>query len=492
MVEISKIIDQNPWWKFGKEFKHYDKHLSELEKLPIVFERKEIELKEANIYAIHGPRQVGKTTEIKRKILKLIEKGFDPNAICYFSCEYLTSRKELRKVLDFFIDKLAEHEKIYIFLDEINFVKDWPLEIKAIADTKKFERICIVLTGSPLGLKIQTQELIGRKIEGNRYFLKPLSFRDFVIQISNVYDKLTRDPEMQNEIRKVSEILKNAKIDLEKPIKDYVQEIKKILPFNKSLKFLFEIYLKTGGFPAIIRDYVWKGAISKEYYERFVELVLKDVLKLGKSDRIVQQILSEIIKKFGTKFDFKDLSKEVGISLPTIHEYINLLEDIFLINVIYAFDFSKKSIKYKGSKKIYFCDPFIFHSINSWIFGKEGFEFSKEFLLNEENKSKIVENVVFNHLEKIKEEPIIKHSKSFLWFYYDRNKEIDFIFKRLNDFLAIEVKYKSKVSFEDVKKIKEVKEYLILSKEDFEYKENEIIVPVHLFLALLEKSEKNL
>jgi predicted AAA+ superfamily ATPase len=66
---------------------------------------------------------------------------------------------------------------------EINFVADWVLEIKGIADSDKFDRVVILFTGSPFGIKVHTHELIGRNVEGNRYFLRPLSFWDFVLQV---------------------------------------------------------------------------------------------------------------------------------------------------------------------------------------------------------------------------------------------------------------------------------------------------------------------
>ena len=145
MVEISKVVEQNLWWRFGCDFMYYDKIMKEYEDAEVKFERKRIDLETSNIYAIHGLRQVGKTTEIKKKILRLMrDERVDPDSICYFSCQTLVSRRELRKVLDFFLDKLAEHERIYVFLDEINFVKDWVLEIKGLADSDKFDRVVIL------------------------------------------------------------------------------------------------------------------------------------------------------------------------------------------------------------------------------------------------------------------------------------------------------------------------------------------------------------
>lgn len=72
MVEISKVVEQNLWWRFGCDFMYYDKIMKEYEDAGVKFERKGIDLETSNIYAIHGLRQVGKTTEIKKKILRLM------------------------------------------------------------------------------------------------------------------------------------------------------------------------------------------------------------------------------------------------------------------------------------------------------------------------------------------------------------------------------------------------------------------------------------
>jgi predicted AAA+ superfamily ATPase len=64
------------------------------------------------------------------------------------------------------MDKLATHERVHIFLDEVNFVRDWAIEIKRIADGDKFDRVTVMCTGSPFGVGIHTHELIGRGSKG--------------------------------------------------------------------------------------------------------------------------------------------------------------------------------------------------------------------------------------------------------------------------------------------------------------------------------------
>nr|QNO54030.1 hypothetical protein KFAGBJAM_00011 [Methanosarcinales archaeon ANME-1 ERB6] len=502
MVEISKIVEQNLWWRFGCDFLYYDKIMKEYKGAEVKFERKGIDLETSNIYAIHGLRQVGKTTEIKKKILRLMrDEGVDPDSICYFSCETLVSRRELRKVLDFFLDKLVEHGRIYVFLDEINFVKDWVLEIKRIADSDKFDRVVILFTGSPFGIKVHTHELIGRNVEGNRYFLRPLSFRDFVLQICQQRYYLTSDRVLERELEILPENLSSNTVSLEEPLEKIVPFFRRMLKFDASLRFLFNIYLKTGGFPSVINDYLRSSRVKErervkpEFYERFIELVTKDALKQGKSDRTMQQVISAIIKKFGSRYDFRGLTEEIEepISHPTVIDYLRLMEDNFLVHVLYSYDFSKKMGRSKGMKKIYFTDPLIFHSFNSWLHGKPGYSYSEEFVLDEEKVSLLVEGIVGNHLARVKEVPIIKPADRFLWFYYDARKELDFVYQRENgEYFGIEVKYKPRVSFKDVATLSMPKEYLILSKREFDTKGNIAIVPVYIFLCLLESSGNNL
>lgn len=217
-------------------------------------------------------------------------------------------------------------------------------------------------------------------------------------------------------------------------------------------------------------------------------------MKQGKSERIMQQILTAIIKKTGSRYDFRSISEDTeGVSHPTVIDYLQLLEDNFLIHVLYSYDFNKKIKRYKGAKKIYFTDPFIFHSFNSWLYGKTAYSFSQEFLLREDNLSLLIKSIVQNQLARIKEIPVIKSADRYVWFYYDARKELDFVYQKENGkYLGVEVKYKPKIAFKDISTISQIKEYLMLSRDEFEVSENIVIVPASIFLCSLKNSEKNL
>jgi len=219
MVEISKIVDQNPWWK-GKEFPfwNYDEYLSKYENAKFKATRKFFLPKSGEIYSISGPRQAGKTTWIKITIRRLLElKEIDNSSICYFSCDTLLSRsrKELRKVIDYFLERLAKFDKGFIFLDEVSYVRDWAFEIKNLADTGKLSKISLFLSGSPLGVK-EVEFLPGRHVEGNRYFLKPLSFREFILSLDeNSISLLTSNEKVRNEVILLKKKLEDNWLTLE-------------------------------------------------------------------------------------------------------------------------------------------------------------------------------------------------------------------------------------------------------------------------------------
>lgn len=497
MVEISKIVEQNPWWKGREfEFEKYDEYLRAYEDSAFKIKRAFPPFKHNNIYSISGPRQAGKTTLIKLLVKNLIRiEKEDPLAICYFSCDSLLSRsrKELRKVIDFFFEKLRRFEKGYILLDEVSYVQDWPFEIKSFVDEGKLKKIALFLTGSPLGVK-EVEFLPGRHIEGNRYFLKPLSFREFIKNLDNKsISFLSSDPEVKHSIKLLKEKLNKNFLTLEEEFKDVEEKIEDFLPFKDTLDFLLDFFIKVGGFPKPIEEYIKNKKVEERSYETIINVIMSDLLKRGKSEEVAKQIFSGVIKRLGSSYDFRTLVKDTveGIAVNTIIDYLKIFEDSFLIKILYSYDFERKRRRIKGNKKIYFADPFILYSIYSWLEGKNGFEVTEDILKHEENVSTILESIVFSSLSSVKEAPLINPSLNFLWFYYDKRGEIDFIFKRASDFLGIEVKYKPEVE-EKIIKLNQVKAYIILSKDSFKIKDNVIIVPASLFLALIEKSKHHL
>jgi predicted AAA+ superfamily ATPase len=496
MVRIADITEQNPWWSQGKDFVRYDPRLTRAK--PIFFERKQIPLEKENIYILRGPRQVGKTTYLKDLVRKLIEKGIPPRDILYLSLDFFTSRRELRNAITYFLESRRDAPQTFFLMDEITSLEDWNLELKYMADQGILQRGTILATGSSTArLKEKGERLPGRGLEGNEHYIKPLSFREFIRQ-SVPTDLIASSGELRHTLDRLKSVLPTCTLDLSSDIEAMKKEIEKILPFKKELGYLFRLYLVTGGTPGVINHYFSnrflqeKDTLESAIAEIFIRDVLGDFSRLHKQEIITRQILKAILGRYASRYSFSTLAADIQKTHVTTIEYLEFMEESFISFVQYAYDFNTKDIKAKGDKKIYFFDPFTYYAVRTFLEGKEVRDIINSSLENEELLGKLIEGIVISHLQMYSEIPFLKAGKTFLWSYYDKKgKEIDAIFRKNEKYSALEVKYQWQVDERDINRIAPVKKYILLSKEDIEYKGDLMIVPVDVFLALLPVSQRN-
>lgn len=500
MVRISEVVNQNPWWKHGRRFVHFDKNLVEANKKPVFFDRKHFDLDKGNIYILRGSRQVGKTTYIKKLISTLINKGTNPNNILYLSSDFFISRRELRNAITYFMDKSIDKTDLHIFIDEITYVEDWNVELKYLSDSGMLEKSRILATGSSASALRKKGELLpGRGLEGNEYYMKPLSFREFILQATGLIRGRIREQEFRDSLKALESTLKENHITLGPDFDQLAKGLNSIAPFKRELEYLFTIYLRCGGYPFAVNDCIAHKSTANMFSINFKlsEILVRDIFgdlaKLGKQETLIRQILREIMEKYGSRYSFSKLANDVGTTHVTTIDYLEALEQSFILTILYAFDFSKRKSKFKGDKKIFFQDPFVFHSIKSFLTGIDVNEIIEETLQNEEAVSKLVEGIVLFHLVANQEVPMMRDPRTFSWYYYNtRGKEIDNILRIGDIYLAIEVKYQRKATTKDMWKIPQLKQYITLTKEELKTDGEVFLVPVDMFLAILEKSRRTL
>ena len=142
----------------------------------------EIPLEASSIVCIAGGRQVGKTYRIFQLIENLLSNGFPKDNILYVNFEHERLRNldavHLEEMMRVFykISDVDRNLPIYLFLDEIQCVKDWDKWTRRVFDERKFR---IYITGSSskiLGKEIP-RSLRGRSID---YVMFPFSFKEFL------------------------------------------------------------------------------------------------------------------------------------------------------------------------------------------------------------------------------------------------------------------------------------------------------------------------
>ena len=154
----------------------------------------------------------------------------------------------------------------------------------------------------------------------------------------------------------------------------------------------------------------------------------------------------------------------------------------------------RKNACFKKEKKIYFQDPFIFHSMRSWVTGlTDYFNGAQSYLDNPEDESKLVESVVENHLVRLMyntfpSDVFAPHEHVFYWKKSGGGKEVDFVLKsKESELLPIELKFQNKIQKSDYKGLYTFpgRKGILLSKKRFDVTGNYATIPISLFLLMI-------
>ncbi len=540
MVSIEKIASMNPWWSKGSDFAGLDSDLLAYnsERSVIKFERLPSfysVLKPGMIYLLKGPRRVGKTLLLKLLIKKLLDENVQQEDIFYFSFDTITTSKELDNMLRDFLSKPPAGIK-YIMLDEVQSVNGWENVVKALYDAGMLANAVTIATGSIAHL-LKQEMLPGRGIEGNTYLLRPLGFRDFVFGLINqamlesskelvksgittiivpggkrfdtrkavsergineFLEKLIGYGFTEDELLSFSKRLEENALTLEDSLDSIYGKVQSLVPYSLPLFRLFAIYLRTGGYPLSINNYLYNvlhlnnQTIDENLYEELYNYVKQDAAIIGgraagdpaKAARIIE----EAVKKIGIAASASSIANSIGMNTATVINYFERIENSYAFSSIYALD---RSLNEMRKRKVYFSDIFLHYSCGSAMQGTNGYAYTRS-LLDSSLIGAVVEEAILSHLIKTKEKDPMRHYRTFVNFYND-SYEADFLYKKEDgSIIAIESKYRNAVQASKIRKINGVEEHIVLSKDTLESTKGVAAMPAALFLALLKKSSSNI
>ncbi|HQP00593.1 MAG TPA: ATP-binding protein [Caldisericia bacterium] len=344
------------------------------------------------IIAIKGQRRVGKTTLMYQIIDYLLkEMKIDKFKILYFSFD--EEIEEIDRLLDFYQkdvlkNKIDKFDKIYLFFDEIQKLKDFSKKIKILYDLNPNLKIFISGSSSLEIDKGYKENLTGRCIE---FILKPLTFKEYLD-------------------------FKNIDVDKER-VNVYIKDLEIEL-----LKYI----LNSGIIEVINED-------DEEFIRKyFIDSILNRIIyqDITQSFRISEpEMLIKIFKiissRPGSILNYQNLSMELGRDRRTIEKYIDYLKYSMLINIV--FNFSKNlSTSEKKLKKVY--------NINTTY----SYLFSKEMSNLNETLPFIYETIIVNNFDIN------------FFFRTTSKREVDFIKIDNNKIIPIELKYKERIRNDDL------------------------------------------
>lgn len=474
-ITQKELSSQNPWWENPKNIE-VDPKITEFGESKIKWTPgiiKDISnAKPYSFFVIRGPRQVGKTTAIKLIIRDLL-KIHNPHGIFFFDCEALYQARELEETLDAyfrFLDLIKWKGNYFIFLDEITSIPGWSKVIKFLIDRGQFKRGIITISGSnAMDLKKGADRLPGRKGSGGEIAFLPLSFREY-LEVSH--------SEFHNQIAKHLAHGSNTEIT------SLWQRSQELYPYLNTLNRYIEEYLLCGGFPRLINEYNKNSTISYKTYEDYLSWIRGEIAKQKRDEKRGLQILAELSTVLSSKLGWDAIANKIGgLSHHTVEDYINICELLFMGKILYQIDIAKKRINWRKNKKFYFIDNLLYFLVRGvaekW---NDYFNRGLEILSTPEQKSKLLEQLIFNHLTRIYTdwmEPNVV--------FWSNSQEIDFILREERDFLPIEVKWQKHTAQKNFLPMVNLnfRKGIILSQNTLERHNNFLIIPTSIFVSIL-------
>jgi uncharacterized protein len=228
----------------------------------------------------------------------------------------------------------------YLFLDEVTTVPDWQLGIKFVIDNGPADEDFILCTGSS-ARQVGSEQLPGRKGAGRHYVQLPLSFRDFcryTLQIQLPDEAFSPGQLLGKEGMRLLRTLNLARTELERA---------------------WRAYREVGGFPAAIEDYLGSGSVQEATVDMVWDILAGDVRSLGRDPVATLKLLERVNRSLGAPLSWQALSGDMDVAQATAREYVRVLAEAFMLQVVYFWDLAGTGISPQRQRKIFFVDPLI-------------------------------------------------------------------------------------------------------------------------------------
>jgi len=485
------LATQNPWWVNVRKIQT-DEQIVGVENSRVRWDPRIIytfDLERDAVYTLRGPRQVGKTTAVKLLIKKMLESGIDPRRVFYWTCDLLSTPTDLAKLLGDYIKQTRRItlERLYLFLDEVSSIRDWQKAVKYLHDTGDLQGCTLLLTGShSLDLRRAAERLPGRRGDTSGpldKILLPMKFCEYVE---------TRDRELRELVvmRRVFHTERRKEILATLMHGEIPPEMEELNLHSTRLSQLFDDYLITGGIISAINEYVTKGKIEAGLYQTYVSAVVGDIIRWGKKEIYLAAILRRIDETATSRVSWNALKRDTDIShTDTVADYVDALESSYVLQSLYKLNTGTREPQLGDDKKIYFKDPFVLHALAGWIRQEPPYENALRTLAGEQ-KARLVESVICDHLTRLAYN--LNPSDSFepcrsVFYWANKNREIDFVVKNRDALLPFEVKYQNTITASDYGALFSFPTLgdnngVLITKQTLQSHRDVVAIPVYLFL----------
>jgi uncharacterized protein len=338
---VTRMRFDNPWWsQQGKGKVAFEE--TPRRKYFDTFHQTVLDHSVRRAIVLMGPRRVGKTVMVYHSIRALLNAGIEAHQILYISMETpIYTGLSLEKILGFFQEIFlhAREARLYVFFDEIQYLKNWEVHLKSLVDSYPDYRF--IATGSAAAaLRLKSQESGAGRFSD--FVLPPLMFAEYLSFIDRESELVGCTPE-------------NSNLYLAKNI--------------GLLNSEFINYLNYGGYPEAVFSKTIRQDPGQYIKSDIIDKVLlRDLPSLyGISDiQELNRLFTTLAYNSGNEVSLEGLSQSSGVAKNTIGRYLEYLQAAFLIRKLERIDQNAKRFKRAMSFKVYLTNP----SMRAALFGQ--------------------------------------------------------------------------------------------------------------------------
>ena len=210
-----------------------------------------------------------------------------------------------------------------------------------------------------------------------------------------------------------------------------------------------------------------------DYLETYIERDLRRVLNV-KNLHQFELFLKLCAGRTGQLLNLSSLSNDIGVSLPTLREWVTVLENSFIIFLLQPFhaNIRKRLIK---TPKLYFYDV----GLASYLCGIE----NSSQLQNHPLRGNLFETMVVSEILKSRFNRGLRNNLTF--FRDSSGNEVDVLYQMGEEIIPVEIKSSKTVTrefFTNIQRFKDAvpnpvpKSYIAYAGEDEQYRENDLRV----------------
>ena len=342
---------------------------------------------EFSVVLLTGPRQVGKTTMLKR-----LAEAEDVNRE-YVTLDDITEREMAKNDPKLFL----QLHKPPVFIDEVQYAPELFPYIKIYVDEHQ-QAGDFWLTGSQIfKLMDGVQESLAGRV--CLLHMSPLSQAEACGCTSEPFT-----------------------VDFER----LLMRSKAVAP--ASIQEVFERIWR-GGMPAIVSGVKKEqAAVYSSYISTYIDRDVKEIADRVDSFKFLN-FVTVVAALTSQMVNYKTIADAVEISVPTVKNWLNILERLGII--FYLHPYSNNLLKRMVTKpKLYFYDSGLVAYLTKWT--------DSETLMNGAMSGAILENFVVSEIVKSYQNAGLE---PFIYYYRDKdNKEIDIVLERNGTLYPLEVK----------------------------------------------------